>query len=538
MDIQAICKRQAIAEGERSTWESHWDECLKVYSPRNRIINDSRTSFTTGEKKTENIYDSAPEIAAYKFASIIDGSLTPATQIWHKLRSSNRDLMKIGSVARWFDDVNNIMFANRYAPFTGFASQNNEAYFQLGVLGNGVLFTDEMMDRGTRYKSEHLYDIYLFENEYGIVDTVHKKFSLTARQAKGLFDDERLPSKIHEAAKDRPDQRFEFMHVIMPNDQYEPNKLGSQFKKYASLYIFLDDKTLVKRSGYNTFRYAIYRDQTAPRQVYAYSPGMRALADTKMLNQMGKTDIRIRQKMADPPLLVADNVTLRANIRPGAINVGGLDSQGRRMIDELTTNANISSTAEFMMQKRKAVEESFLVNLFNLANEKREMTATEILQRTREQGILVTPLGNRVQSEGLARVIEAEFDILATQKRLPPIPRELMEAQGEYQIEYDSPLSRAQKAEEALAITQVMQFEAQLGAVPTMSEAYNVDDMRRSYAMAMGLPARQILDEGEIAARQAARQQQQALMQMAQAAAPAAQAVKNLTEAQVMSNAG
>jgi hypothetical protein len=47
--------------------------------------------------------------------------------------------------------------------------------------------------------------------------------------------------------------------------------------------------------GFRTFPYAVSRYVTRPGQVYGDSPGMLALADTKMLNVMAQTMIQEAQ---------------------------------------------------------------------------------------------------------------------------------------------------------------------------------------------------------------------------------------------------
>ena len=71
----------------------------------------------------------------------------------------------------------------------------------------------------------------------------------------------------------------------------------------------------------------------------------------------------------------------------------------------------------------------------------------------REQGWLLAPIMGRQQSEALGPLLEREFDLAMAAGVLPPMPPEMMEAGGEYEIEYDSPLSVAAKAEQGVAIS-------------------------------------------------------------------------------------
>jgi hypothetical protein len=53
------------------------------------------------------------------------------------------------------------------------------------------------------------------------------------------------------------------------------------------------------------------------------------------------------------------------------------------------------------------------------------MTATEVLKRSQEKSMLLTPLVARQQNESLSPMIERELDILIRKGKLPPIPEEV-----------------------------------------------------------------------------------------------------------------
>ena len=71
--------------------------------------------------------------------------------------------------------------------------------------------------------------------------------------------------------------------------------------------------------------------------------------------------------------------------------------------------------------------------------------------------MLLGPLAGRQMSEFLGPMVERELDLLARAGQIPPMPQELAEAGGEYKIEYDSPLARAQRAEEGVAIVRTFE---------------------------------------------------------------------------------
>src|ERR1700692_2198488 len=102
-----------------------------------------------------------------------------------------------------------------------------------------------------------------------------------------------------------------------------------------------------------------------------------------------------------------------------------------------------------MDMERALVNDAFLVTLFQILTESPQMTATEVIERTQEKGILLAPTVGRQQSERLGPQIHRELDVLASQGLLLPMPPALREAKGAYSIVYTSPLSRAMREQEA-----------------------------------------------------------------------------------------
>jgi hypothetical protein len=77
------------------------------------------------------------------------------------------------------------------------------------------------------------------------------------------------------------------------------------------------------------------------------------------------------------------------------------------------------------------------------------MTATEVLERAKEKGMLLAPTSGRMSSEFLGPMIEREIQLLGAQGLLPKMPQILLDYQVEYRIEYDNPLSRMARSEKA-----------------------------------------------------------------------------------------
>jgi hypothetical protein len=184
---------------------------------------------------------------------------------------------------------------------------------------------------------------------------------------------------------------------------------------------------------------------------------MEVLPAVKTLNEQKKTVLKQGHRTVDPVLLAHDDGVLDTfSLRPGAINYGGVTADGRPLVTQLPVG-NVNIGRDMMQDERNTINDAFLVTVFQILTETPRMTATEVLERTREKGVLLSPTLGRIQTEYLGPLIERELDILSRQGLLPEIPPELEEANGEFKIEYDSPLSRAQRAEEASGLLRTVE---------------------------------------------------------------------------------
>jgi hypothetical protein len=519
--------------GDRAVFDSHWREIAERILPR---ADHFRLVRQPGDKHTERVFDATAGLALERFAAAMESMLTPRTQRWHRLRVTVPGLEDDPSVQAYLDQVTEALFNARYAPRANFASQANEAYMSLGAFGTGAMFVDDMLGRGIRYRSIPLAEIYIAENHQGIVDTVHRKFTYTARQAAQRFGEDKLSERQKQAVKKSPETLFDFIHAVGPREDIDTSKKNYRGMPWYSCYVNMDGKEILEEGGYQSFPYAVGRYVTSPKEVYGRSPAMTVLPDIKMLNEMSKTVIRAAHKIVDPPLLLQDDGALQAfDLRPGAMNYGGVNEQGQQLVHALQTGARVDIGLEMMDQRRKVINDAFLVTLFQILVEAPQMTATEAMLRAQEKGALLAPTMGRQQSEFLGPIIEREIDILARAGVLPPMPDELLEAGGLVDVEYQSPLNRAQRADEGVAILRTLESLAPLAQIdPNVMMVFDPAAVARELAEINGVPVKVMRTKDQIAAMQEEQASAMQAQQLLAAAPVVGKTVKDLAQAQTL----
>lgn len=237
-------------------------------------------------------------------------------------------------------------------------------------------------------------------------------------------------------------KKVEFVHVCRLRMDHDPGSLDVKRHPVSASWICVPDKAYVgDEEGYQSMPYLTPRTFTEPGDPYGYSPAMQALAAMGTASSIKKTVLKQGQKAVDPVLLTHDDGVMngRVDLRPGATNPGGVDKQGRVLVHTLPTG-DFRVSEKLLADERADINNSFFVNLFQMLMETPEMTATEVMERVAEKSALIAPTMGRLQTEFAAPCIAREIEVLTELGLMPEVPQELIEADGEYEIIYTSPL--------------------------------------------------------------------------------------------------
>ena len=525
---------------QRVYFEKVWQDIADRILPRKADFKRQRGKINEpkGERRTEKIFDAAPALALDRFAAAMHSLVTPRNQQWHSLRPMNPDLAEDEEVKRYLEEVNKLLFAARYS--SNFDNQVHECYFDSGAFGNMAMFVGDRLGRSLYYRTVPIDQLFFMENEYGVVDLVHREFPMTARQAASKFGLDRLPMQIRDAAQKRPEQEFWFVHCVKPREDADVSRRDYRGMAFASYFISVDSREIVGEGGFRSFPYAVSRYAVTSGEVYGRGPAQLILPDVMMLNEMNRTTIQAAQLAVLPPLLAhRDGILDAIRMTPAAINYGGVDDNGRQMIQPMQVGQNVNLGLELMDQKRALINDAFWNTLFQILVDTPNMTATEAMLRAQEKGALLAPTASRIEAEFLNPMVERETDILSAAGMLPPMPDKLLEAGGLFEVEYTSPLERARRAEEGVAILRTFEQLAPMAQVfgPSVFKRFNADEVSRTLADVNGVPAKVLYSDEEMEEIDAAEAQQAQLAQVLQAAPVAASAARDLAGAQALANA-
>ena len=488
-------------QGKRQNWESHWQEVADYCLPRKADVNVARTK---GDKRNIQIFDATAVHSLELLASSLQGMLTSSANRWFQLRYKEVALNEDDTAKEWLEDSIDKM----YVAFarSNFQQEIFENYHDLLAFGTSCLFIEEDKDDIVRFSARHIKEVYITENEKGLVDTVYRKFQLTAKAALDKFGQENLSRDILVKAQKNPFDDIELVHIVRPRSLFNPKKLDKQNMPFQSVYMEYETGHIISIGGFRELPYVVPRYLKASNEIYGRSPAMNSLPDVKVLNKMVEVSLKAAQKQVDPPLLVPDDAMILP-IRTAPSSINYYRSGSRDRIETLNIGANNPLGLNMEDQRRRSISRTFHVDQL-LIQENRTMTATEVMQRNQEKMRILGPAIARLQQELLQPLIIRVFNIMLRGKKFLPAPETL--GGQEIDVEYVSPVALAQKGQELESIVRGLELFGSIGQIAPVQDYIDENGLVKKIIQVLGLPARMIKSDKQVQEIRAERQAQQA----------------------------
>jgi hypothetical protein len=467
-------------EERRITAETVWQEIAYYVIPRLWDILD--TGKDKHSKYGEYCYDGSPQGMLQLLADGLHGYLVSPSIVWFVLKMRRRVMasrMRSAVLARYATQgrrLDEIPEVRQYLEYSqeemyGAYSQSNfydamSEYFLIGgSVGTADLYNEEDL-RSDRlvYSCLHPREAFVAEDAYGRVDTVYRKFKITARQAlqrcmgRGpqVWAIENLSDDLLNAVRtNRLDTEFEFIHAVFPRTDRDYNAVDGPNKPWASVWFQNDGREdpeggsgLVHEWGYDTMPHSVWRWKKDTGRIYGASPAWDALVDILGANTMEKTLINAAELSVEPPMAVPSS--MRDALRLHARGINYYDDP-QKIPMPIETAGKYPVGIDHLERKRNIIEQHFKVDFFlMLSRAEKVMTATEILEKSGEKAAVLGTTIGRLQNECLDPVIDICFESLQRMGKLPEPPQILVDyiaatGQNRIDVDYMGPLAQAQK---------------------------------------------------------------------------------------------
>lgn len=538
---EAIIRKNSEMKAEIGPWLTQWQDIADMMMTRKAGIQEK--NYTPDVGKESRLFDTTAHEALMTMAGGLMSWTTPANEPWFAFQPIPA-MRKSDAGKQWLQDCTERtreLLAN-----TSFYTERHEDLLNHCSFGLSALYYAREGDK-LRFESLPVGQFCIEENAFGEVDTLYREMSLNARQAVEMFSEENLSPKIREAYKENKPTCFQFIHAVYPRPERERPKdeisrQATWGKAFASCYVEVAEKMLVKESGYDSFPFAVgrYLRWTAlgSRTPYGYGPGFQCLPDVRQVNHMQMVMGALGEKAVRPAMMAPDEMERRISLSPGAINYFSLNVTADRLPRPIPTTTDFQIGLELIKQRQEAIRSAFHYQLFNLfaSLERPQMTASEVIARESEKITLITPAFSRLVKEKDSPMLQRLFELCAEAGVYDPPPPELIkEVKGNMatiptpNVDFTSRLALAVKQLQTMGLDRhmsqmltVAQFD------PSVLDNYNWDNISRDSARNNNVPSSWLREEKAVQQVRAARAQAQQAAQSMALAEQGSKTVKNL----------
>ncbi|BAE74964.1 hypothetical phage protein [Sodalis glossinidius str. 'morsitans'] len=507
--VKLITRADAL-KSHRQRHESVWSECYDyTYPLRGAGFSADVLDAQSAKSKVAKLLDGTATDSARMLASALMSGMTPANAQW-----LNLDCESLADEDKaWLSTCATLVWENIHA--ANFDAEGYEENLDVVCAGWFVLYIDENREEGGyTFQQWPLSQCYVASTRKdGIVDTIYRCYQMTAEQAIAEFGEAGVSEKIRRAARDKPDDKFDFLHAIFPRTNYGVNACLAKHLRFASFHVERQGKRIVRESGYHEFPVCVPRWMKIPGGAYGIGPVYDALPDCKELNETKRME-KAAQDLAISGMWISEDDGV---INPYSVKVGPrriIVASSVNSMKPLLTGADfqVAFTAEDRLQA--SIRKIMMADQLQ-PQDGPAMTATEVHVRVALIRQLLGPVYGRFQAEYLQPLVERCFGIAFRAGVFPPPPDSMQTAH--FNVLYISPLARAQKLEDVTAVERLGANVAQLSQVsPEVVDLVDTDEATRVVADALGVPAKVIRSAADVTSLrdQRARAQQQAQQQL------------------------
>ncbi len=491
---ESILKYHASLKEARNNWDSYWEKCAEYYVPRKDNVYGTPIK---GDVRENKLFTSVSVQANEDLASALHGMLTNPSSMWFGLHTGDSDIDKRPEVKKWLQTVVKIMIDTMNQ--SNFQTQIHEYYIDIGSFGTAVLRVEEDDEFVVRFNARPVYEGYIAENHKGIVDTVSYEYKMSLRQVWQEFGDEPFDKNAQLKRQLEQDESYEVtvVHFVTPtknpNTDIKPSKpITLPFTSYKVLKEYAQ---VITESGFHENPYIVSRWSKISSEVYGRSPGMKALSDSKMINELQKNILMGLTKTVNPAVQMPDDGFLMPiKLKAGGINYYRANSRDR--IEPIALGARPDIGEQYLREVEMRIKQAFYIDKLQIREADR-MTATEVMQRREEQLRILGPILGRQEFELLRPLVERVYGICLRKKLFPPAPPIIQDQN--LRVEYTSQIARVQKTAETENITRVLGLLMPVIQMkPEAADLLNPDGMTRDVFDKFGMPAEYLLSEEEV----------------------------------------
>lgn len=522
---------------EISELRAHWKELNEYMLPRKgRYLFNTSERANDGTKKHQKIINGTATDSIRTAAAGLQSGLTSPSRPWFNMTLEDKDLADFEPVRFWLQDVRDLILSTLHR--SNFYGSIHGIYREIITFGVGAMIIESDFRSVIRCRPFTIGEFYLGLDRTFRPDTLYRRYSMTAKQLKDEFGEE----KLSDAAKvslsnDKPEDRYDVIHCIQPRKGVDLTRQDFRGMAYDSVYfeVKAPPEKFLRESGYRGIPFVAARWDITSTDTYGECPGMDAKGDVQMLQFLEEKKLKKLDKHIDPPMKAPTSLKGKgASIISGDVTFIDEQQNTRNSFEPVyEIDSDFRPISAEIINVEDRINRTFYKDLFKaVLGRGKVMTAREIAEVHEEKFLTLGPVIERMQAELHDPTIDITYNHLDDFDLLPPPPPEL---EGkDINIEYISLLAQAQRIVAKSTIEETTLFIGQMAALkPEAVDKLDVDEAIDQFARVRGTPPRIVKSTEKVQEERAARAQALQNQALQEQAAQLSQTSKTLSDTEM-----
>lgn len=402
MDIKVLHKRFQEAEAEKQKYMPLWRDIAKYTGIKIDVDNTKED----GDDLDTFTLDPTTSLSVIQSADYLKGIIVGTGDKGIEIEPSDEvlELADISSVKEWYKHATSVLLAELNHESSGFHTAYQSYLYDQMAIGNSALgvFKNELRNNSSAnalvFKAYGVDTISICEGKNCVADTIFNKYKWRTNQfvsefchRDGEFNKEMfktLPKKVQDAYNNNElNKTFEVVQAILPNEEYNPEKVGVAGAKYHGFWFMPDGKEgIFYEEAFNERPISFGRPVKVRGEVYGRAYGTMLLSSIRCVNEIVNGLMITLDKMRDPSLGVfGDAITGDAVIDTSAGSISVFDPtklNGNSPLFKLQDVGDPTPIINFLLPYlNEKLATAFKIDLLLDFSSAANMTATESLQR-------------------------------------------------------------------------------------------------------------------------------------------------------------
>lgn len=534
----------------RYSWWTHARELADYFLPRRYKWIITPNQMARGSPINQHIIDCTGVFAARNLASGLVAGKSSPTSNWFRLKIGHIDSTQTSPISLWLAECERIL--RLIFSESNFYTAIATLYFDLVIFGTASMIIYEDFHNVINIYNPCFGEYYVDIDGQYRPRILYREFTMTIAAVVDEFGIDNVSAAVRQLyeMRDGSGQTREIIvaHAIEPNDDDRDFGIPKSFA-FRECYWEWGGSTspqsgqqmppaFLRKRGYHEQPNITVRWDLVSNDPYGRSPAMDALGDQKQLQLETRRKAQAIDKMVNPPL-VAD-VQLKnqpASLLPGGMTyVSNFAASGKAAIATIyDTKFDVAAVTEDLNEVRTRIGKCFFNDVLMTASQyetRSNVTAMEWDMRKAESMVVLGPVFDRIDNEGLKLVVERVFAIASRAGIIPPAPPQIHGAN--MTIDFVSSLEQAQNARQAGSIMQVLGLAGNIvGVKPEIMDNIDTDYALDKYSYLLGNDPKMIRSPAALAQIRQQRAQQEQQAQQAEVAQKLAQGAQTLSQTDV-----